>query len=276
MSSQPPLVLVFDRDARTRAWYRDAFASADYRMAEAAEGPEAVALLTSRLPDLVVAELRRNHRDGLTLCIVTRSTAATADIPVLLVMFDSDPDVEAAALLVGGSAVLAKPRTETAVLSAASRLILGTPQANFTRRHLHRTLADLRQNAGTHAEITTLGENARELLTHVASEFSSIVLANDDAKCMAVNAAACQLTGYTESELLARSLWDLARPDAHPRARLLWDRFLAGGECTGEFQMVRKDGSEVTIQVSGVSNIAPGLHATVADREPVDMESGVW
>jgi CheY-like chemotaxis protein len=55
-------VLVFDRDASTRAWYRAALASTDYRVAEAADGPEAVEVLASQLPDLVITELRPQHR----------------------------------------------------------------------------------------------------------------------------------------------------------------------------------------------------------------------
>ena len=43
MSRPPPLVLVFDRDSGTRAWYRGAFVSAAYRVAE--QIPETLAQL---------------------------------------------------------------------------------------------------------------------------------------------------------------------------------------------------------------------------------------
>jgi PAS domain S-box-containing protein len=263
-----PLVLVFDRDASTRAWYRAAFVSTDYRVAEAADGLEAMGLVTSQLPDLLVTELRRHHHDGLTLCLLTRSTAATADIPVLMVVLDDNPDVEVAARFVGASVLLEEPRSQAAVLAAADRLSAATPRHRVTRRHLHRLLADLRQRASTQPQVATVEEQARQLLTYVTSTLSSIVLANDEARCMAVNTAACQLTGYSESELLDRFIWDLARPDAH--ARLLWNRFLAAGECVGEFLVVQKDGAEVTIQLCGLTNVAPGLHATVAERESID------
>jgi PAS domain S-box-containing protein len=269
MSSHSPLVLVFDRDASTRAWYRAAFISTDYSVAEAADDTEALGLLTSRVPDLVITELRRHHRDGLTLCVVTRSTTATADIPVLMVMLDEDPDVEAAARLVGG-ALLEKPPSQAGVLSVASRLIMATPQAHLTRRQLYRTLAGLQQNASTQPSSDTIEEQARQLMTHVTSALSSVVLADNDARCMAVNTAACRLTGYSESELLARSVCDLARPDSYAHARMLWERFLAIGECEGEFLMVQKNGANVVIQLCALTNITPGLHATVADREPIE------
>jgi PAS domain S-box-containing protein len=262
------MVLVFDRDADTRARYRAAFESANYRVAEAADGMAAVQFLTSRLPDLVVTELRSGHRDGLTLCIVTRSTAAIADVPILIVMLDEDPEVEAAARLVGTSALLKTPRVDASAVSVADRLMLDTPSAHFTRRQLHRTLVELRQNASAYEpRAGSMEGHARELLTHVTAALSSIVLTNDEAKCMAVNAAACELTGYSESELLDRSVWDLARPDTRGHAHMLWARFLSSGECAGEFLMIQKDGEEVPIQLCALTNIAPGLHATVADRE---------
>jgi PAS domain S-box-containing protein len=185
-----------------------------------------------------------------------------------MVMSDENSDVETTARLVGGSAVLKGPRSHAALLSAATRWLLATPPAHFIRRRLQRTLVDLGQDASSHEpQSVTIEEHARELLKHVTTALASIVLANDQAKCMAVNAAACQLTGYSESELLDRSVWDLARPDARAHAHMLWDRFLASGECAGEFLMIQKDGAEVPIQLCARANIAPGLHATVADRE---------
>jgi PAS domain S-box-containing protein len=271
MSLPSPLVLVFDREPSTRAWYRAAFASTDYRIAEASDGPQAVALMTGRLPDLIVTELRPLHRDGLTLCVIKRSNAATADIPILLMMLDDDPDVEAAGRLVGASAMLVRPSAPSTLAAVAEQLMSATPQALVTRRRLYRTLADLMKDASAHPPLPAAIEvQARQLLTQVGSRRSSIVLANDEARCMAVNAAACQLTGYSESELLGRSVWDLAPLDAFEHARMLWNRFLVNGECSGEFLMVQKDGATVAIQLCAQTNIAPGLHATVVDGGSVE------
>jgi PAS domain S-box-containing protein len=260
------LVLVFDREASTRDWYRAAFASTDYRVAEAAEGPEAVELMVAELPDLIITELRPQYRDGLTLCIIKRSNAATADIPILTFMLDDDPDVEAASRLVGASTLLVRPPSTATVAALAQQLILATPPGLVTRRRVYRTLADLRKDVSTHPpQPAAIEVQARQLLTHLGSTQSSIVLANDEARCIAVTAAACELTGYSEPELLSRSVWDLAPLDTSEHARMLWGRFLVNGECAGEFLMAQKDGATVAIQLCAQTNIAPGLHATVVD-----------
>jgi PAS domain S-box-containing protein len=263
-------VLVFDRDAGTRVWYRAAFVSTDYRVAEAADGTEAVDFLNSRLPDLIITELRTDHRDGLALCVIKRSNAATVDIPMLMVTLERDPDARAAARLVGASELLAKPPAPTGVLAVARRLVLATPRARFGRRQLYRTLADLQEEAYAQPpQSAAIDQQAHQLLQRVAATPSSVVLVNDEAKCVAVNAAACELTGYSEGELPGRFVWDHARPDMHDHARMLWRRFLVNGECAGDLLVLQKDGAEVRTQFCALANIAPGLHAIVVDREPI-------
>ena len=263
MSLPSPLVLVFDRDAGTRAWYRGAFVSTAYRVAEAADGTEALEFLARQVPDLIITELRPHHRDGLTLGVIKRLNASTADIPIVMMMRDADRDVKDAALLVGAGTLLDKPSSSTAVLALANQLILATPLARVTRRDLYRTMAGLKAAAAT------------ELNAALSSALSSVLLTNGEARCVAVNAATCHLTGYSATELLARSVWDLGRADAHARTRMLWGRFLIHGECAGEFLTVQKDGAEVTIQLCAVTNIAPGLHAIVVGRTPVEPDRKV-
>jgi PAS domain S-box-containing protein len=254
MSLSSPLVLVFDRDAGTRAWYSRAFVSTGYRVMEAADGTEALEFVTSQVPDLIITELRPDHHDGLTLGVIKRLTPSTADIPIVMMMRDTDPDVKAAALLVSAGTLLDKPPAAPAVVAIANQLMLATPVARVTRRDLYRTLAGLKEAP------------EGQLPTTMSSAVSSVVLADGHAKCVAVNAAACHLTGYSAAELTDRSIWDLGRSDAHERARMLWGRFLVNGQCAGEFMTVHKDGAEVTIQLCAVANIAPGLHAIVVGR----------
>jgi len=272
MNSPTPLVLVFDRDADTRAWYRAAFVSTDYRVVEASDGTLAVNAMASQLPDLVIAELRTQHRDGLTLCVIKWSRAATAEIPLLMVLLDGDSDARVAARFVGASELLDKPPTPTGVLAVASRLILAQPQGQIVRRQLYRTLSDLQDGGeddgvADHLDSVAIELQARRLLARVAPARSSVVLANDDGKCVAVNVAACSLTGYSEAELLARFVWDLVPSEVRDNVRLQWAQFLVNHECAGTFDVVRKEGARVTVQLCALSNVAPGLHATAVARE---------
>src|SRR4029450_10256294 len=88
------------------------------------------------------------HRDGLTLCVIKRENAATADIPIFMTMLDGDSDVEVAGRFVGASVLSGGP-SPSGVATIARELILAAPQPQVTRRQLHRTLADFRRGIRT-------------------------------------------------------------------------------------------------------------------------------
>src|SRR5262249_3192630 len=62
-----------------------------------------------------------------------------------------------------------------------------------------------------------------------------------------VNRAFCEMLGYTESELLARSPVELTHPDDRAETRAMVERLLASGEDSGRMlkRYLRKDGDVV-------------------------------
>jgi signal transduction histidine kinase/DNA-binding NarL/FixJ family response regulator len=77
-------VLVADDHADIRAYLRRHLAAAGYRVLEAANGTEALAVVRSRLPDLVVSDVMMPGLDGLGLCRALRADPETDFVPVLL------------------------------------------------------------------------------------------------------------------------------------------------------------------------------------------------
>lgn len=90
------------------------------------------------------------------------------------------------------------------------------------------------------------------------SSRDAVFLFGDDGPFLAVNPAACALTGYPEGELLSLTARDLA-PSAPFQPPLLWRRFFAaGGE--GTLQILRKDGRVTEVEVRTVDSVLPGIH----------------
>ena len=77
-------VLVADDHADIRAYVRRHLESAGYRVIEAADGEEALALARERLPDLVVSDVMMPRLDGLGLCRALRADAETDFLPIVL------------------------------------------------------------------------------------------------------------------------------------------------------------------------------------------------
>jgi PAS domain S-box-containing protein len=98
------------------------------------------------------------------------------------------------------------------------------------------------------------------LFTHA---LDSMLLANDTARYVEVNPAACALTGYSRSALLHRRVWDLTPEPDQARGQALWQQFLARGTQQGEYTLHRQDGTLVDVEYRAVAHIVPGLHLSV-------------
>jgi diguanylate cyclase (GGDEF)-like protein/PAS domain S-box-containing protein len=82
----------------------------------------------------------------------------------------------------------------------------------------------------------------------------AVFTANADGKITAINPAGERLTGYRSRELVGMSLFDLIASDDAERALETFRRRLAGGEdAVSEYQLIRKSGTSVFVEVSGRS-----------------------
>src|SRR3954462_7828761 len=67
---------------------------------------------------------------------------------------------------------------------------------------------------------------AETILSGLTAAPGAILIANDRARYVEVNAAATVLTGYTRSELLRMSVWDLTPRPEQTMGMTAWQAFL--------------------------------------------------
>jgi len=106
---EPDTVLVVEDDASSRKLIRTILASRGYRVAEAADIPQAQAFLARNLPSLVLLDLRLEGDDGLDLMRDIRADPRTRDLPVAAVTAQAMQDDESRVLAAGCDAYLTKP-----------------------------------------------------------------------------------------------------------------------------------------------------------------------
>lgn len=87
----------------------------------------------------------------------------------------------------------------------------------------------------------------RALFEHASD---AIFIASDERIYLDVNAAACALSGYRREELIGRSINDLTPPEDLPRLDQDRKRLLTGQRGIAEWWLLRKDGSQVPVEVS--------------------------
>jgi PAS domain S-box-containing protein len=91
----------------------------------------------------------------------------------------------------------------------------------------------------------------------------AMLLADDEGRYIRVNPAASELTGYSFDELLAMTVFDLTPLQSREDGLATWREFLRNGKMSGEYSLVRKDGSIVVVEFCAVAGIRPGVHLSI-------------
>jgi len=84
MLSPSATILVVDDARHLRESLAQLFSSNGYRVLEAADGDEALAVLAHQQPDVILLDLNMPHRDGLSTLTAIKSHPSTQAIPVVI------------------------------------------------------------------------------------------------------------------------------------------------------------------------------------------------
>lgn len=106
-----PHVLVVDDDRDARTLLRTTLEASGFRVAEAPDGPEALAMLegSSDPFDLVTLDLQMEQMHGLEVLKRIRSRMATVSLPVVVATGSDDPEVEMSLFEAGADDFVVKP-----------------------------------------------------------------------------------------------------------------------------------------------------------------------
>ena len=86
---------------------------------------------------------------------------------------------------------------------------------------------------------------------------NAMVLLDDRRRQLEVNGAYLKMLGYPRDELVGRPVWEFVAggPQLNERA---WEATIALGEFSGESALVRADGTTVTVQYAGHTEVVTG------------------
>jgi DNA-binding response OmpR family regulator len=120
--SDPPLVLCADDDADILALLAIRLEHAGFRVAQAADGEQALSLARDLRPDVLVLDVMMPRLSGTEVLSALRGDESTAAIPVVLLSARAqEADVERG-LEAGADAYLAKPFQAPELIEVVGRL----------------------------------------------------------------------------------------------------------------------------------------------------------
>jgi diguanylate cyclase (GGDEF)-like protein len=102
-------ILVVDDDEHTRNLLRDLCERSGYRVTVADDGAEAMELLRSELPDLMLLDLMMPHKDGFSVLKDVRGTESTRDLPVIILTAIGEMDGKIRGMELGADDYVTKP-----------------------------------------------------------------------------------------------------------------------------------------------------------------------
>jgi signal transduction histidine kinase len=115
-------ILVVDDDPDTREILSRVLES-EYKVATASDGAEAMSVLESEVPDLIISDVMMPNADGYDLLEFLRSRQPTRDVPVILLSGHADSGERAKGLEMGAQDYVVKP-LESGELRARVRIQL--------------------------------------------------------------------------------------------------------------------------------------------------------
>ncbi|MBI3091594.1 MAG: response regulator [Candidatus Tectomicrobia bacterium] len=116
-------VLLLDDDAASLKLVQTTFERNKFQVITALQASEAMALIESDPPDLVLVDIVEPEKDGFAFCSELRQRQHTANLPIIMITDDSRRDSKLTALQMGVDDYLTRPFDPEELLARARALL---------------------------------------------------------------------------------------------------------------------------------------------------------
>ena len=193
MPHAAPVILIADDEMDIRAMLRILLERDGYRIVEARNGEEAVAVCQQQMPDVVLMDILMPVMDGAAACAHIQALPDGDRLPVLMITALNDKQSIDRCFDAGATDYLTKP-INNQVLRRRVRRMLRTRQAEEALR-----------------------ANEARLASIINTATDAIILADEERHISLFNPAAEQMFGWTADEISGQPIGQLIpRFDEHP------------------------------------------------------------
>ncbi|AMA09731.1 SpoIIE family protein phosphatase [Picosynechococcus sp. PCC 73109] len=223
-------ILLIDDDSLSRKLVKHILIKANYRVIEAENGEQGVALFQERSPALVLVDALMPELDGFDFCQIIRESPQGKDTPIMMLTSLGDNQSIDKAFQIGVSDFITKP-IRTSVL-------LGRIQ------HMLKLVDTIQALRDSKAVYQTLVSSLQEVLFHLTPE-GNITF---------VNPAWYKIMGYQSNETIGRNFFDFLHPKEKNHNKTKLQKVLENSNIRSyKTRFITKSGEVrwVNIQVSG-------------------------
>ena len=104
-----PVILVVDDDEDSRSMLKLLLEMWQYRVIEAADGPDAITIAENTRPDLILMDVKLPRLNGFSVTLKLRQSLKIEKVPVIFISGCAEASYKQRAIQVGGNEYLTKP-----------------------------------------------------------------------------------------------------------------------------------------------------------------------
>lgn len=121
-TSDAPLLLLIEDHADVRAFMRQ-YLEPEFRVHEAVDGEDGVALALETIPDLIICDVMMPKRNGYEVCRILKTDEKTSHVPIIMLTAKADAESKVHGLETGADDYLIKPFNAPELLARVHNLI---------------------------------------------------------------------------------------------------------------------------------------------------------
>jgi DNA-binding response OmpR family regulator len=133
-AATPASILVVDDDRRVVELLTIALTAYGFRVLQAADGEEAMRVVTRERPDLVVLDVRLPKRSGFEVCELLRRDPDDPNIPIIMVSAAAETEARLQGLSRGADDYVAKPFSPKELIARIKRLLARSTESREAQR----------------------------------------------------------------------------------------------------------------------------------------------
>jgi PAS domain-containing protein len=256
----PPVLLIASDQADVRSGLAVTLTSHGLRHIESVSLARAIDAAARVIPDvaLVVADEAVDYAPPVIRQL--REDIATRHTPIVVRIASTRQEAVDTLLGAGADRVLFTTADPATVVNTVIRLSAVTPPCRALRE-LRRSLAEVRARTLAQATNAAAVRTRQGQLAAALQQFRMSMIASDSSgRCVAVNAAACRVSGFSRDELVGEPMWHLALRGAGRGLRAGWSSLLVVGMFEGRCELRRKTGAPVAADLYAAAHVLPDLH----------------
>ncbi|MET3130795.1 diguanylate cyclase (GGDEF)-like protein/PAS domain S-box-containing protein [Oxalobacteraceae bacterium GrIS 1.11] len=241
MSRHAATILIVDDELPNRKLLEALLLPEGYVTLTAANGPEALAAVALRAPDLILLDIMMPGMDGYEVARILKSSSATSNIPIIMITAQIDRNARLTGLNAGAEEFLTKPVDRAELWLRVRNLLRLKSFGDFLISHSWILEQQVRARTA----------DLQRFRAAMDATADAIMLVNRGSMLFVeVNATACNMLGYTREELLQLGPSQVSAATLEELESAYDD--IIDGSSVKEFSETviwRKDGSPIQVEV---------------------------